>query len=415
MKIRNKKLLTKSIAMAIFMSSTLYTMPITHAAFNNNTLPSGGSVVAGQVVINDPDKANIINQTSSNAVIKWDDFSVGANATVNFNGPSAGFNTLNYVNGGNLSQIYGTINATNGNIYIVNPAGVQIGNSAQINVGSLYVSNKNMSDEQLKDFQNSANTGTPYTIQGNRSNAELMSLGNINAANKVTFDGNRIVLDVDRVKNGQTPLGADNITIKTTQTDFNNKDVVLGYTAYDSGANKTTYENKNDGTTLAILEGVRDTQGIDKTTLTKADGFMWVKDGEQLQAMNTNLGGNYAFRNSIDLNATADNKVTFNSVGLKSTDGKGFTGNLDGLGYEVYGLYINEPGEDTGLFAKTDGATIRNFNLISGSIISTEDNAGAVVGNANDTVIENVKNTINVTGKDNVGGIIGMVQGQRLP
>ena len=40
MKIRNKKLLTKSIAMAIFMSSTLYTMPITYAAFNNNTLPN---------------------------------------------------------------------------------------------------------------------------------------------------------------------------------------------------------------------------------------------------------------------------------------------------------------------------------------------------------------------------------------
>ena len=137
MKIRNKKLLTKSIAMAIFMSSTLYTMPITHAAFNNNTLPSGGSVVAGtNVNISDP--ANI-TQESQNAVIQWKDFSIGANATVNFNGPSTGFNTLNYVNGGNLSQIYGTINATNGNIYIVNPAGVQIGNSAQINVGSLYV------------------------------------------------------------------------------------------------------------------------------------------------------------------------------------------------------------------------------------------------------------------------------------
>lgn len=239
MKIRNKKLLTKSIAMAIFMSSTLYTMPITHAAFNNNTLPSGGSVVAGQVVINDPDKANIINQTSQNAVIKWNDFSIGANATVNFNGPSTGFNTLNYVNGGNLSQIYGTINADKGNIYIVNPAGVQIGNSAQINVGSLYVSNKSMSDDQLKAFQSGAKVDTPYTIQGNRSNAELMSLGNINAANKVTFDGNRIVLDVDRVKNGQTPLGADNITIKTTQTDFDNKNVVLGYTAYDG-----TYKGK---------------------------------------------------------------------------------------------------------------------------------------------------------------------------
>ncbi|MGO5441740.1 hypothetical protein ACTQX2_12880, partial [Megamonas funiformis] len=401
MKIRNKKLLTKSIAMAIFMSSTLYTMPITHAAFNNNTVPSNGTVVAGAIngsnnnIISDPTN---ITQTTQNAVIKWDDFSVGANATVNFNGPSAGFNTLNYVNSGNLSQIYGTINATNGNIYIVNPAGVQIGNSAQINVGSLYVSNKSMSDDKLKAFQSGAKVDTPYTIQGNRSNAELMSLGNINAANKVTFDGNRIVLDVDRVKNGQTPLNADNITIKTTEADLKNKNVVLGYTAYDG-----TYDGKNvSNVNLAKLEGISG-----KTELTKNDGFMWVKDGEQLQAMNTNLGGNYAFRNSIDLNATADNKVTFNSVGLKSTDGKGFTGNLDGLGYEVYGLHINEDDAYTGLFAKTDGATIRNFNLISGSINGTTDNVGAVVGNANNTVIENVKNTINVTGTNNVGGIIG--------
>ena len=399
MKIRNKRLLTKTIVMAIFMSSTLYTMPITHAAFNNNTLPDGGT---GNVTIKSANNIMNISQAEQNAVIQWKDFSIGANATVNFKGPK-NFNTLNYVDSGNLSQIYGTINADKGNIYIVNPAGVQIGNSAQINVGSLYVSN-NLNNDKLKNtFGKTTIDNLPKsTVSG----GELMSLGNINATN-VTFDGNRIVLDVDRVKNGQTPLGADNITIKTTQTDFNNKDVVLGYTAYDSGANKTTYENKNDGTTLAILEGVRDTQGIDKTTLTKADGFMWVKDGEQLQAMNTNLGGNYAFRNSIDLNATADNKVTFNSVGLKSTDGKGFTGNLDGLGYEVYGLHINEDDAYTGLFAKTDGATIRNFNLISGSITSKSENAGAVVGNATNTVIENVKNTINVTGTKNVGGIIG--------
>ena len=397
MKIRNKKLLTKSIAMAIFMSSTLYTMPITHAAFNNNTLPSGGSVVAGQVDIKNP--ANI-NQDSKNAVIKWNDFSIGANATVNFNGPSTGFNTLNYVNGGNLSQIYGTINADKGNIYIVNPAGVQIGNSAQINVGSLYVSN-NLNNDKLNIFGQD-NINTLKSNQPSVSGGELMSLGNINATN-VTFDGNRIVLDVDRVKNGQDQLGVGNITIKTTQTDFDNKNVVLGYTAYSSV--DKTYKDKNDGTLLlATLEGVKDTQVIDKTTLTKADGFMWVKDGEQLQAMDSNLSGNYAFRNSIDLNATADNTVTFDSVGDSNN---AFTGNLDGLGYEVYGLHINEDDAYTGLFAKTDGATIRNFNLISGSITSKSENAGAVVGNATNTVIENVKNTINVTGTDNVGGIIG--------
>ena len=380
MKIRNKKLLTKSIAMAIFMSSTLYTMPITHAAFNNNTLPSGGSVVAGQVVINDPDKANIINQTSSNAVIQWKDFSIGANATVNFKGPE-NFNTLNYVNGGNLSQIYGTINADKGNIYIVNPAGVQIGNSAQINVGSLYVSNKNLDtpleniDKKNPDINSILGNGTASP------NAELMSLGNINATN-VTFDGNRIVLDVDRVKNGQTQLGADNITIKTTEADLKNKNVVLGYTAYDG-----TYDGKNvSNVNLAKLEGISE-----EAELTKNDGFMWVKDGEQLQAMNTNLSGNYAFHNSIDLNSIKD----FNSI-------ENFKGNLDGLGYDIYGLHST----NNGLFEKTSNSTIRNFNLISGSISGTTD-AGAVVGNANNTVIENVKNTINVTGTNNVGGIIG--------
>ena len=382
MKIRNKKLLTKSIAMAIFMSSTLYTMPITYAAFNNNTLPDGGT---GNVTINSANNIMNISQAEKNAVIQWKDFSIGANATVNFSKTDGGsFNTLNYVNSGNLSQIYGTINADKGNIYIVNPAGVQIGNSAQINVGSLYVSNKNLDENKLSEFK--GNNFNSLIDTSKTSNAELMSLGNINAANKVTFDGNRIVLDVDRVKNGQTPLGADNITIKTTQTDFDNKNVVLGYTAYDS-VNK--YSGKNNSEKLAnlILE-----DNITKN-ITKKDGFMWVKDGEQLQDMDSNLGGNYAFHNSIDLNSINN----FNSI-------NDFEGNLDGLGYDIYGLHST----NNGLFEKTSNSTIRNFNLISGSITSNAENVGAVVGNAtNNTVIENVKNTINVTGANNVGGIIG--------
>ena len=120
MKIRNKKLLTKSIAMAIFMSSTLYTMPITYAAFNNNTLPEYISGT-GNVGISHNNNVMNVSQTEQNAVIQWKDFSIGANATVNFSKTDGGsFNTLNYVNSGNLSQIYGTINADKGNIYIVN-------------------------------------------------------------------------------------------------------------------------------------------------------------------------------------------------------------------------------------------------------------------------------------------------------
>lgn len=362
MKIRNKKLLTKSIAMAIFMSSTLYTMPITQAstALNNNFLPQNPNIINGKVEIKTPDNNTMnINQGSPNAIIKWEDFSIGANATVNFNGQN-GFNTLNYVNSGNLSQIYGTINATNGNIYIVNPAGVQIGNSAQINVGSLYVSN-NLNNDKLKNTfgETTINNLPKSTVSG----GELMSLGNINATD-VTFDGNRIVLDVDRVNrnNGQNVA----INIKTT----NENNVVLG----------------TDTGTISSNITVTGLNNTDRATYT------WIKNLNQLQNMSS--FGNYALRNNIDASATKD--TAFTSI-------DNFTGKFDGLDYNIFGLHAGN-----GLFASADGATIRNFSMISGKIGGSGiDNVGAVVGTANNSTIENILNTSKVTGASNVGGIVG--------
>lgn len=368
MKIRNKRLLTKNIAMAIFMSSTLYTMPIMQTtvqaatALDNNFLPQNPEIINGQVDITNPNN-NImnINQGSPNAIIKWEDFSIGANATVNFNGQN-GFNTLNYVNSGNLSQIYGTINATNGNIYIVNPAGVQIGNSAQINVGSLYVSNNLNNDKLLDTFVETTINNLPKsTVSG----GELMSLGNINATN-VTFDGNRIVLDIDRVNrnNGQNVA----INIKTT----NENNVVLG----------------TDTGTISSNITVTGLNNTDRATYT------WVKNLNQLQNMSSS--GNYALRNNIDASATKDKDATFTSI-------NDFSGKFDGLDYNIFGLHA-----DNGLFKSANKATIRNFSMISGEIGGSGiDNVGAVVGTANNSTIENILNTSKVTGASNVGGIVG--------
>lgn len=99
----------------------------------NTQLPQGGNFVAGGGTIGAPSNGQMtITQNTQNGVIKWDGgFNIGANATVNFEGPQNGYNTLNYDASGNMSQIYGAINANNnGNIYIVNAAGVEIGNSA---------------------------------------------------------------------------------------------------------------------------------------------------------------------------------------------------------------------------------------------------------------------------------------------
>ena len=150
--IHQRKIL-KAIAYAILLCFTSLTgaQPL-FAAPPNTQLPTGpgggynptthvGNVNA-PVVVNDGSVMNI-HQNSQTAVNEWGNFSIGADATVNFSGPEK-FNSFNYVkNGGPISEIYGQLNATNnGNIFIANPAGVQIGNSAQINVGSLYTTNK---------------------------------------------------------------------------------------------------------------------------------------------------------------------------------------------------------------------------------------------------------------------------------
>ena len=417
---RQKNLKRNLLICLLAGSAVMYTLPL-HAATSvvaNNALPTlpmvNGQIKDGYGFVTGGSNTNIvtdglqmnITQNDPNAVIKWGSFDVGGSATVNFKGPESGYNTLNYVNaGGSMSQIYGTINANNnGNIFIVNPAGVQIGNSAQINVGSLYVSNKYLNESELKGF---AGTITPKMIDATQTaDAELMSLGNINAANNVTFDGNRIVLDTDRViitnhQNGK-------LNIKTTDTN----NVVLGYEAYDenNGYTDTVDNEKSFNVTKVTIEN-----GTIKEENANVKGYMWVEDVEQLQAINTNLGGNYALRNSIDATSTAQG-TGFNPIGLDGNgkvvvhDGNkyGFTGNFDGIDYNIFGLTIDRSGEaNVGLFGVAHDANINNVTLVGGSITGGSV-VGSVVGAAlGNTHITNATNSASVTGNTDVGGIVG--------
>lgn len=374
-------------------SAVMYTLPL-HAAtsvIGNGTLPSGGHFVTGgndnNIVTGNNGLQMDITQSKNNAVITWKDFNVGGSATVNFWGPE-NHNTLNYVNGGNMSQIYGTINANNnGNIFIVNPAGVQIGNSAQINVGSLYVSNKYLNEGKLGAF---AGTITPEMINATKTaDAALMSLGNINAS-KVIFEGDgRIVIDSERIKDvdGTEKLTADKIFVNTK--DENN--LVIGYDGYDEN-NGGSYNTASEDINIVTVNG---------NGFAQNKGYMWVEDVNQLQDIGESsdtLKGNYALRNSID-GTQANN---FTSIGNDTT---AFTGKFDGIDYNIFNLNISGK-DNVGLFGKTDGATINNVTLVGGSITG-KDNVGAIVGSANNTTLTNVVNSAAVSGKSNVGGIVG--------
>lgn len=119
----SKKNLKRNLLICLLAgSAVMYTLPL-HAAtsvIGNNTLPQNGQFVGGSAAGSIVQKGDLqldVSQKYQNAVIKWDSFDVGGSATVNFSAEGAyanNFNTLNYINSGAASQIYGTINAQGG-------------------------------------------------------------------------------------------------------------------------------------------------------------------------------------------------------------------------------------------------------------------------------------------------------------
>lgn len=133
--------------------------------------PTGGNVVAGTAGIAQSGLVTNINQSSQKAIINWQGFSVGAQNTVNFNQPSSSSATLNRVIGNEQSVIDGAINA-NGQVFIVNSAGVLFGKGSQVNVGGLVASTLDISNN---DFM-----AGNYKFSGT-SNASVVNQGRIRA------------------------------------------------------------------------------------------------------------------------------------------------------------------------------------------------------------------------------------------
>jgi len=98
--------------------------------------PQGGNVVEGvaQVQPITPTLTNI-RQTTDRAVIEWQSFSIEKGERVNFEQPKATSAVLNRVIGLDPSTIAGELSA-NGQVFLVNPAGILFKNGAKIDTHS---------------------------------------------------------------------------------------------------------------------------------------------------------------------------------------------------------------------------------------------------------------------------------------
>ncbi len=114
-------------------------------------LPKDGAVAAGSSTISQPNKTTMhINQSTHKSIINWKSYSIGANEKVQYFQPSSSSISLNRVTGVDPSYIHGQLSA-NGQVWVINPNGLLVGNGAHINVGGFVGSTLNINNE---DFMN---------------------------------------------------------------------------------------------------------------------------------------------------------------------------------------------------------------------------------------------------------------------
>ena len=169
--------------------------------------------------------------------------------------------------------------------------------------------------------------------------------------------------------------------------------------------------------------------------------YMLVDTLAQLQAVETNLTGEYRLNADIDASSTATmNPVSGRYAGfvpigfsgpLNTASEADFMGFFDGGGHTISNLYVNRgSAPDGGLFARMGNFTlVENLNLTNANITATGGNTGAVVGFDEGGVgtiyastgpgvivtgINNVSSSGTITGYVNAGGIAGANYGSIL-
>lgn len=110
--------------------------------------PNGANVVHGDVNISQSGSNTVINQNTDKAIINWDSFDVNKGESVLFNQNSSSSIILNRVTNGLPTNIFGNISA-NGNVFILNQAGVLVGNGASINTNSFLAGAANINDNDF--------------------------------------------------------------------------------------------------------------------------------------------------------------------------------------------------------------------------------------------------------------------------
>jgi filamentous hemagglutinin family protein len=288
----------------------------------------GAKVVAGQATITATAQSALIQVQSPKAVITYSSFSIPTNYSVTVQELNATSVLLNKVLGGGVSYIYGSLTA-NGQVWIVNPAGIVVGSGATINAAGLLLS--------------TIGIGTANFLAGNYSfdRSGAAGAGVVNYGT-ITATGGYAVLAGEQVSNsGVIVASLGNVVLaggaKTYAVDFSG-DRLLSFAISTpvAQANGTLVSNTGtigaDGGTVlltaasakSVLDNVINTSGIiEATSVASVDGkIVLTASGGGTEVSGTlDASGKGAGQTGGEVDVLSDGAVTLASGALVDVSG----------------------------------------------------------------------------------------------
>jgi len=341
MRSRSKKL--KGAALTSLVSACYSSLAL--------ALPTGEQVInnGGGTLSFDRNTANTlqITQSAGRAIINWNNFDINQSELVKFI-QTAGNNsvTLNRIGGNAATQISGALNA-NGNLFLINPAGIVFNNGAQVNVNGLLATTLNVDDATFMNNNTVGFAGASNSASSIKNMGEIKAGGAVyliapEVDNQGTITGTAVASRV-----GKVVLGAgDKFDVKFDSTNLVGFQI-NNITQSNSTTTVNSVKNSQTGTIhaesvfmtasqSAALEStvVNNSGVVEATSLIDLSGAKIQQSGQLLKDANSTSD----FKTSV-INLTAaesistndSSKTAANTLNLKTTKAEAGIGGVFGV------------------------------------------------------------------------------------
>ncbi|MDY6299860.1 MAG: filamentous hemagglutinin N-terminal domain-containing protein, partial [Selenomonadaceae bacterium] len=259
-------------------------------------MPTGGKVIEGDItgITNGTIASGGTINVAGSGLIDWNAFGIGAGETLNYAFTSPG-TLINHVTGADMSQLLGTLNSTGtGNLWLINPNGIVVGSSAQLNAGSLVLSTLNATDEALKGFLHGGDL--TLTSADAAKGIEVQSGAKITAGNALNLVGGHIKI-------------ADNVTVSASGDSFNMSAVAAKQAGFEGGK---TEDGVSSGTA-----GVGNTLTLGNVTFdikSPESDVYFIGHDVSLDGTKLNLTSKDSTTSSTSLDVIAANQLGFEPI-----------------------------------------------------------------------------------------------------